>query len=95
MEPPKDDSTEFLKGSVLYREFLAEREEIFRHKWIESERRDTTLASCGGEEYLAGVPCNQPAGSPRRGIPAGATTTNYQRVTRATVTSPGTGGGTR
>lgn len=27
------------KGSVLYREFLAEREEILRHKWIESEKR--------------------------------------------------------
>ena len=26
------------KESVLYREFLAEREEILRHKWIESEK---------------------------------------------------------
>ena len=26
------------KNSVLYREFLAEREEILRHKWIESEK---------------------------------------------------------
>ncbi|MGA8655095.1 MAG: hypothetical protein WB586_03030 [Chthoniobacterales bacterium] len=38
MEPPKDDSTEFVKNSVLYKEFLAEREEILRHKWIESEK---------------------------------------------------------
>lgn len=29
---------EFLKNSSLYREFQAEREEIMRHKWIESER---------------------------------------------------------
>jgi hypothetical protein len=27
-----------LKDSLLYREFLAEREEILRHKWIESEK---------------------------------------------------------
>ncbi|MCX6896522.1 MAG: hypothetical protein NTZ16_13700 [Verrucomicrobia bacterium] len=29
---------ELLKNSTLYREFLAEREEIMRHKWIESEK---------------------------------------------------------
>jgi hypothetical protein len=29
---------ELLKNSSLYREFLAEREEILRHKWIESEK---------------------------------------------------------
>ena len=28
----------FLQGSHLYQEFLAEREEILRHKWIESEK---------------------------------------------------------
>ena len=27
-----------LKKSSLYREFLAEREEILRHKWLESEK---------------------------------------------------------
>lgn len=27
-----------LKKSSLYQEFLAEREEILRHKWIESEK---------------------------------------------------------
>ena len=26
------------KDSELYREFLAEREEILRHKWLESEK---------------------------------------------------------
>jgi hypothetical protein len=31
-------SREFVKQSSLYQEFLAEREEILRHKWIESER---------------------------------------------------------
>ena len=28
----------FAERSKLYREFLAEREEILRHKWIESEK---------------------------------------------------------
>lgn len=32
------DSHEFVKRSSLYQEFLAEREEILRHKWLESER---------------------------------------------------------
>ena len=29
----------FAKRSSLYQEFLAEREEILRHKWIESEKK--------------------------------------------------------
>ena len=37
LEPDKS-SHEFVKQSSLYQEFLAEREEILRHKWIESER---------------------------------------------------------
>lgn len=32
------DAGDLLKNSALYREFLAEREEILRHKWIESEK---------------------------------------------------------
>lgn len=32
------ESHDFVKQSTLYQEFLAEREEILRHKWIESER---------------------------------------------------------
>jgi hypothetical protein len=31
-------SKEFVKQSNLYQEFLAEREEILKHKWLESER---------------------------------------------------------
>ena len=31
-------SKEFVKQSSLYQEFLAEREEILKHKWLESER---------------------------------------------------------
>ncbi len=33
-----NDSGQFFKNSTLYREFQAEREEILRHKWIESEK---------------------------------------------------------
>ena len=29
---------ELVRSSALYKEFLAEREEILRHKWIESEK---------------------------------------------------------
>ena len=36
-EAPKEKS-HFVKNSVLYKEFLAEREEILKHKWIESEK---------------------------------------------------------
>jgi hypothetical protein len=31
-------AADLLKNSSLYREFQAEREEILRHKWIESEK---------------------------------------------------------
>ena len=31
-------ANELLKNSSLYREFQAEREEILKHKWIESEK---------------------------------------------------------
>ncbi len=32
------DTALFTKKSSVYKEFLAEREEILRHKWIESEK---------------------------------------------------------
>src|SRR5437867_1078537 len=32
------DNSQFVKNSVLYKEFLAEREEMLKHKWIESEK---------------------------------------------------------
>ncbi|HET7623773.1 MAG TPA: DUF4032 domain-containing protein [Verrucomicrobiae bacterium] len=39
-EPTKEQAlaSDLLKNSSLYREFQAEREEILRHKWIESEK---------------------------------------------------------
>jgi len=38
--PAPDPATnrDFVKQSSLYQEFLAEREEILKHKWLESER---------------------------------------------------------
>ena len=34
----EEKKSQFVKNSVLYKEFLAEREEILKHKWIESEK---------------------------------------------------------
>ena len=36
--PNATGARDFVKHSTLYQEFLAEREEILKHKWIESER---------------------------------------------------------
>lgn len=41
MSDPRDtnaESKDMVMNSALYREFLAEREEILRHKWLESEK---------------------------------------------------------
>jgi len=43
MPPTPEDRTRFVKNSVLYKEFLAEREEILKHKWIESEKAGTDI----------------------------------------------------
>ena len=37
------DDHDFVKESLLYKEFLAEREEILKHKWIESEKAGTDI----------------------------------------------------
>ena len=37
-EPEAFEGDELVKNSSLYREFQAEREEIMKHKWIESEK---------------------------------------------------------
>jgi len=34
----EEEQSHFVKNSVLYKEFLAERAEILKHKWIESEK---------------------------------------------------------
>jgi hypothetical protein len=36
--PDSMDANYLVKNSSLYREFQAEREEIMKHKWIESEK---------------------------------------------------------
>ena len=38
MKSSPDEGASLVRNSSLYREFLAEREEILRHKWIESEK---------------------------------------------------------
>ena len=38
MNSRRTDSRESIKNSTVYREFLAEREEILCYKWIESEK---------------------------------------------------------
>jgi hypothetical protein len=37
-KPVAKRSSDFAKNSNLYQEFLAERGEILRHKWLESEK---------------------------------------------------------
>ena len=43
MRVSAEDQPQFVKNSVLYKEFLAEREEILKHKWIESEKAGTDI----------------------------------------------------
>ena len=40
LNPAKESpsASDLLKNSSLYREFQAERDEILRHKWLESEK---------------------------------------------------------
>jgi hypothetical protein len=38
MDAHNEENSALVKNSVLYKEFLAEREEILRHKWLESEK---------------------------------------------------------
>jgi len=38
MKSSHDEGAALVRNSSLYREFVAEREEILRHKWIESEK---------------------------------------------------------
>ena len=38
MVAAQSEQSQFVKESMLYKEFLAEREEILKHKWIESEK---------------------------------------------------------
>ena len=38
MEVRRENNTEWVKRSLLYKEYSAELEEILLHKWIESEK---------------------------------------------------------
>ena len=43
MTAAEGEQSHFVKNSVLYKEFLAEREEILKHKWIESEKAGSDI----------------------------------------------------
>jgi hypothetical protein len=43
MPLPDGEQSQFVRNSVLYKEFLAEREEILKHKWIESEKAGSDI----------------------------------------------------
>jgi hypothetical protein len=43
MPATEEKQSQLMKNSVLYKEFLAEREEILKHKWIESEKAGTVI----------------------------------------------------
>ncbi len=43
MNSSKEGGSHFVQNSVLYKEFLAEREEILKHKWIESEKTGSDI----------------------------------------------------
>jgi hypothetical protein len=43
MTAAEGEQSQFVKNSVLYKEFLAEREEILKHKWIESEKAGSDI----------------------------------------------------
>lgn len=38
MSTPEKDDQDSIEGSIFYQEFLVEKDEILRHKWIESEK---------------------------------------------------------
>ena len=43
MTPEKPMPSPFLEGSLLLSQFAAEREEILRHKWLESEKANCDI----------------------------------------------------
>lgn len=43
MTAAQEQQSAFVKESALYKELLAEREEILKHKWIESEKAGTDI----------------------------------------------------
>ena len=43
MTASQGEQSQVVKNSVLYKEFLAEREEILKHKWIESEKAGSDI----------------------------------------------------
>ena len=61
-------SSDLLRNSTLYREFLAEREEIMRHKWLESEKAGSDI---GFEEALTNWMVNHRSSGANAATPNG------------------------
>ena len=51
----KEDMDRVLSNSLLYKNFLNEREEILKHKWLESEKAGKDI---GFEKALLSWVCN-------------------------------------
>ncbi len=55
----EEGQSQFVKNSVLYKEFLAERAEILKHKWIESEKAGK---ESGSKRHLDWIVKHAPVG---------------------------------
>jgi len=51
----KEDMNSILNNSLLYKNFLSEREEILKHKWLESEKAGKDI---GFEKALLSWVCH-------------------------------------
>jgi hypothetical protein len=76
MDKPISENSDLVKNSVLYKEFVAEREEILKHKWLESEKAGHDI---GFEKALLDwIVKHRSAWRDKRqrsGIPAGSSST--------------------
>ena len=64
MTAAQGEQSQFVKNSVLYKEFLAEREEILKHKWIESEKAgaDIGFEKALGDWIVRHLPTGETSG---------------------------------
>jgi hypothetical protein len=81
-DSPSNDSDNLFHKSALYQEFLAEREEILRHKWIESEKSGHDI---GFEKALLDWIVKHRAGwrALRQGKPTGGSLSNGKQSAHA------------
>jgi len=85
LEPSVKDQDHSFQKSALYQEFLAEREEILRHKWIESEKQGQDI---GFEKALLDWKfkhCAAWRAQRHQRMPAFANSSSNQRVNNVTT----------